>query len=275
VTVVHLRTWNLSAIWRFDTRGGPVAWLKQVPPFYEHEAAVLRVVADAAPGIVPRLLAAGDHGRMLLADVDGTDRYGAGFQECAAIAAAWQPVQVALVDRVDKLLAHGVPDRRDPGPRIRQVAAARRAEVPGLAELVARLDDRLAAAAACGLPDTLLHGDLHPGNVRSGGSRRVLLDWGDAGVGNPAYDVIRLTGDLPPADAERVVRRWATWWRQAVPGSVPEEAVDLLRPVAALCAAVTYADFLAAIEPTERPYHAADVGRSLAAAVAVAGTGRW
>ncbi|GAA0809758.1 phosphotransferase family protein [Spirilliplanes yamanashiensis] len=270
VTAVQLRTWNLSAIWRLDARGRPVAWLKQVPPFYEHEAAVLRAVADAQPGIVPRVLASGEHGRILLADVEGTDRYGADAGECAAIAADWHPVQVALADRVDKLLAHGVPDRRDPVARIRQVAATRRIDVPGLAELVDGLDRRLGKVAECGLPDTLVHGDLHPGNVRSGGQRRVLLDWGDAGVTNPAYDVIRLTEGLAPAGAEEVVHGWALRWRADAPGSVPERAVDLLRPVAQLRAAVTYADFLGAIEPSERPYHAGDVLRCLQAAVTAA-----
>lgn len=275
VTAVQLRTWNLGAIWRFDARGRTVAWLKQVPAFYEHEAAVLRAVADAEPGIVPRVLAVGEHGRILLADVEGTDRYDADASACAAIAAAWHPVQVALADPVDKLLAHGVPDRRDPIARIRQVVAARRVDVPGLAELVDGLDRRLLRAASCGLPDTLVHGDLHPGNVRSHGRHQVLLDWGDAGVTNPAYDIIRLTGGLPPADAQQVVHGWAARWRVAVPGCVPQEAVDLLRPVAALRAAVTYADFLAAIEPAERPYHAADVRSSLEAAVTAARDDGW
>src|SRR4051794_23860931 len=109
VTAVQLRTWNLSAIWRFDALGRPVAWLKQVPAFYEHEAAVLRLVADAAPGLVPRVLAVGEHGRILLAHVEGSDRYGAGLEECAKIAADWHPVQVTYAGRVDELLAHGVP----------------------------------------------------------------------------------------------------------------------------------------------------------------------
>ncbi len=273
ITAVQLRTWNLSAIWRFDARGRPVAWLKQVPGFFEHEAAVLRLVGEAAPALAPRLLAAGEHGRLLLADVEGADAYGADAAFCAAVAADWHPVQAALAGLADTLLAAGVPDRRDLTARIRQVAAARCADIPGLADLIGGLDDRLADAAACGLPDTLVHGDLHPGNVRADGARRTILDWADAGVASPAYDVIRLTGDLPPGDADEIVHAWARCWRATAPGSAPERAVELLRPVAALRAAVTYADFLGAIEPTEWPYHASDVARSLQAAVAVARTG--
>jgi hypothetical protein len=55
-----------------------------------------------------------------------------------------------------------------------------------------------------------------------------------------------------------------------VPGSEPRRAVALMRPLAALWAAETYARFLAAIEPAEHPYHAADVPERLAAAVEAA-----
>ena len=55
VAVTQLRTWNLSAIWRLDTPAGP-AWLKQVPAFFAHEAAVLRWVAErGSTGLVPPL----------------------------------------------------------------------------------------------------------------------------------------------------------------------------------------------------------------------------
>jgi len=41
-----------------------------------------------------------------------------------------------------------------------------------------------------------------------------------------------------------------------------------MAPVAALRAAVIYADFVDAIEPSERAYHAADIGIQLRAAAA-------
>jgi Ser/Thr protein kinase RdoA (MazF antagonist) len=72
-----------------------------------------------------------------------------------------------------------------------------RTEQQQLAALIAGLDERLAKVASCGLPDTLIHGDLHPGNVRSDGGPRVLIDWGDSFIGHPAFDVLRLTEKLP------------------------------------------------------------------------------
>jgi hypothetical protein len=268
---VQQRTWNLSAIWRLDAAGTPLAWLKQVPWFFAHEAAVLQLLAGSAPGLAPRLIAAGAEGRQLLAHVPGVDCYGAGAAFRAAVAADWHPVQQHLAGRVDELLAAGVPDGRDLMDRIVEVAAPYRRMVVGLRALLAALPRRLADVAACGMPDTLVHGDLHPGNVRADGAARVIIDWGDATVAHPGYDILRLTEDLPAADAVPLVAAWARRWRAAAPGSDPQRAVALLAPVAQLRSAVAYADFLARIEPAEHPYHARDVPDRLAAAVAHAG----
>ena len=266
VTAHQQRTWNLSAIWRLDSGGAPAAWLKQVPAFFAHEPTALTLVGRVAPGLVPRLLAAGPQGRMLLDHVPGEDRYGAGAQVCAAIAAAFHPVQAHFGGHLGELAA--IPDGRPSAERYARIAAPHYATIPGLEMLVDELPRRLAAVAECGLPDTLVHGDLHPGNVRTGADGGLtIMDWGDCTVANPAFDILRLTGHLD--DPAPLLDAWAYRWRQTVPGSEPLRAAELLRPVAALRAAATYAAFLDAIEPTERPYHEADVPAGLAAATIV------
>ena len=249
-----------------------MAWLKQVPRFFQHEAAVLGLVAGVAPGLVPPLLAAGDEGRMLLAHVPGEDKYGAGAGICGRIAEEWHPVQTHFAGRVDDLLATGMPDRRLTAEQFRPVAEPYFDTIDGLREVIDDLPRRLDAIAACGLPDTLVHGDLHPGNTRVDGDTIVIMDWGDATLGHPAMDILRLTGDLPAAEAEALIAAWALRWRLAVPGSDPAEAAELMRPVAHLRGAVVYADFLANIEPAESPYHASDVPGGLQAAVDAART---
>lgn len=277
-SVEQQRTWNLSAIWRLGTPGGSV-WLKQVPRFLAHEPAVLAWISATVDDVrVPSLLAAAD-GRMLLDDVPGDDLYGAGIDTRDAVAADMQLIQVSTAGRVAELLAAGVPDLRarpltawvtdvvtrygTGDPRLAALAAS-------LDALAAGLDRRLSAVAACGVPDTLVHGDLHPGNVRGDGRRRVLMDWGDSFVGHPAFDILRLTEGVDPAGADRLVAAWAARWRAAVPGCDPDTAMRLLRPVAALRAAAVYANFLANIEPSEQPYHADDVPACLTAALASA-----
>jgi hypothetical protein len=261
------RTWNLSAIWRLDAAGAPVAWLKQVPRFFWHEAAVLGLVSGVAPGLVPPLLAAGEEGRMLLAHVPGEDGYGAGAPVCAEIAAEFHPVQAHFAGRVDELLATGMPDRRLAVQPFADAAAPFLEKIDGLRAVLAGLPRRLDEIAACGLPDTLVHGDLHPGNTRVGCGSPVIMDWGDSAVGHPAYDILRLTGDLPRAQAEELIGAWTLRWRAVAPGSDPSRAVELMRPVAALHGAVIYAGFLAHIEQSEHPYHSSDVPAALVTAV--------
>ena len=268
--VAQQRTWNLSAIWRLDTDQGP-AWLKQLPPFARHEPTVL-----AFPGGTnslldgPVVLAADEEGRMLLADVPGEDRYGAGEGERAAVAAEHHAVQLRACGVVGELVAAGVPDLR--GARLAGWIRERLAghDVSAAAGLLDGLDHRLRQVGDCGLPDTLVHGDLHPGNVRGDDGRRTVIDWADSFAGHPAFDILRLTEDVDADAAARLIDAWARRWRADVPGSDPHRAVDLLRPVAPLRLAAVYAMFLAAIEPSEHPYHVHDVPAALARAAAVA-----
>ena len=267
---VQQRTWNLSAIWRLDAGGGPIAWIKQVPGFFAHEAAVLRLLSAAAPGLTPALLAAGDAGRMLLAHIPGEDRYGADAGFCAEVARDFHAVQEHFATRVPELLAAGVPDHRRPYDRFARVAAPWLDTIDGLADLLDELPARLAAVEACGMPDTLAHCDLHPGNVRESAAGRVIVDWGDSSVAHPAYDILRLTEGLAQPDAAALIDEWAGRWRRTAPGCDPGTAVELMRPVAALRAAATYQKFLDHIEDSERPYHEVDVPDRLAAAVTAA-----
>jgi Phosphotransferase enzyme family len=256
----QIRTWNLSTIWRLDTADGPV-WLKQVPAFFAHESAVLRWIG---PPLVPAVLAA-EAGRMLLADVPGADLYGADLDLRRAVAAGFHPVQVAAVK--DPPLS-GVPDER--GRSLIEPIERVVTEYGGDPKLLEDLPQRFAAIEACGLPDTLVHGDLHPGNVRGDGTRWAIIDWGDSFLGHPAYDIMHLAVGLSEPDRRRLIAEWADRWRADVPGCEPERAIELMARLAPLRLAVVYARFLANIEPAERPYHASDPSACLARAAATA-----
>jgi hypothetical protein len=265
----QMRTWNLSSIWRLDTDAGPV-WLKEVPPFFAHEGALLRWLGRPTTPVV----VATDGARLLMADIPGTDRFGAGADERAGFLAALLDIQVDAVERVAELLALGVPDVRAE-PFRQQVekmvqhdagllpAADRRV----LDDLVSGLAARFAALADCGVPDTLVHGDFHPGNVRSDGTSTKLIDWGDSIIAHPALDMIRLRDWEPGGPTPSLTGVWCEFWRRAVPGSDPERAVELIVPLAGLRDAVSYRGILSAIEPAERAYHDGDVVIGLRAAV--------
>ena len=276
VTAHQERTWNLSAIWRLDDmRGRPVAWLKQVPKFFAHEAEAIRLVSKVAPALVPYVVVAGEEGRILMRHVPGEDRYGAGAELRERVLEAVHPVQSAFVrfltdeDR-RRTIEATVPDGRLDADRYARVAAPFFSAIPGLKALIDDLPSRIADVRDCGVPDTLVHGDLHVGNVRTDDDGGLtIVDWADCFIGHPGFDLLRIVGGLD--DPDPLISRWTARWRETAPGSDPRRALRLLRPIAPLRDAVTYAAFLDAIEPSEWPYHTSDVPAALARAASMVG----
>jgi Ser/Thr protein kinase RdoA (MazF antagonist) len=213
---------------------------------------------------VPPLVAT-DGPRVLLEEVPGRDQYAAPVRLLVRMVAMLVGLQAGWVSRVGELERLGVPDWR-PGPLASaaahslsaaaeqlDAATARRVDA-----LIAGLAGRFARVAEAGVPDTLVHGDFHAGNVCGTEDRLVLLDWGDCGIGHPMLDQAAFLERLDGADTEQVQRVWAGEWRAAVPGCDPDGAAALLAPVAALRQAVIYQTFLDGIEPDERVYHEGD-----------------
>jgi len=263
----QIKTWNLSSVWRLPTREGD-AWLKAVPAFLGHEGAVIGAIG---PPFVPDLLGT-EPGRALLGDVPGADRFDAPLDLMLEMVAFLVQLQTRWADRVPELLSLGLPDWRADklGPALVHLVARCGSEV-GLQErraldrLLAGLPDRWTEIDACGLPPTLVHGDFHPGNFRGEAGSLVLMDWGDSCIGHPLLDMTAMlerAGD----GKQRVREEWMHAWAEAVPGSDPARAAELLAPVALLRNALVYRSFLDQIEASEHPYHAGDVPKWLAAA---------
>ncbi|MEP6650324.1 MAG: aminoglycoside phosphotransferase family protein [Lapillicoccus sp.] len=275
------KTWNLSVVVTAPTDEGE-AWFKATPPFLADEGGVIRRVARVDPELVPVLLAHDPGRRAILMDhIPGEDQFDLADEAVVeAMVRRWVGVQAVLVDDVEHGLAVGARDHRSAALLADAQDLLGRAEVrtaltdsdrAAVETLVAELPRRLDDIAACGLPDTLLHGDMHPGNWRRDGDRLTLLDWGDVGVGNPIFDQRAFVERLAdPGLRDRTSRLWATLWQDLVPGSDPARAAYLLGPVAQLAAAAAYQHFLDHIETTERVYHALDPADRLRAAIAAA-----
>jgi hypothetical protein len=270
---VQQRTWNLSTLWRLEAQAPCSSlWLKQVPSFM-NESRVLRWLNRVVPGAAPVLVAADDEGRSLLEHIAGEDLYGAPVATRRRIGERLHDVQRVAAEAVDELIALGVPDRR--GERAAVDAAEKLSawspDYPGLAELLQQYARHLRLLDDAGLPATLVHGDMHPGNARGSERAVTLLDWGEVVVGDPATDILRLVDDLPPNEAAPLIEDWCSWWKELAPRSKPELALAAAPYVAAMRGAATYAHFLQRIEETEWPYHQSDVPRCLATAATLLG----
>jgi phosphotransferase family enzyme len=255
------RTWNLAGLFRLPTASGPV-WLKATPHFASDEAAVITAFARHDPGLVPPVLAAGEH-RMLLGHVPGGGNVAA-------------PAEV-VADMVGRLAAAQAVTAAPPGlPRRHDTPARVRALLDdGVPELTAderaaarRLTGRWPELDACGLPDTLVHGDCHAGNWL--GDPPVVIDFADAHVGNPVLDGLRAAEFLPTAAGTAAARAWVRAWTALAPGSDPARALAVAEPLGRLVYAVRYQEFLDGIEPSERVYHAGDPASAIRAALRLA-----
>ena len=271
------RAWNLAGLCELPTSAGPV-WLKATPAFAADEAAALTAVGAIDPGLVPTVLAAGDH-RFLLADVPGRDGWHPTDASIRAAMLRWVAAQAALARHPERLPA-ALPDHRGavPADRVAALLAGPLASTaPGgltAAESRAATDllARFAALDACGLPDTVVHGDFHPGNWRClPAGPPVVLDLADAHLGNPVLDGRRLCEFLPGISRPVAARAWVAAWRAEWPDADPAGALALGEPLAHLGYAVRYQEFLDGIEATERSYHEGDPAASVREALRRAG----
>ena len=164
----QIRTWNLSSLWRLPVHHGAV-WLKHVPPFFGHEATIIDRLAGRS---VPRLIGA-DGPRLLMHEIPGEDMYDAGLPILSRGLSILVGIQRDWIARVDELLAMGLPDWRPAelvaliddvlGRTSSELSAEDRSTLGGFAAGLPRRFDRL---AECGIPDSLVHGDFGPGNLR-------------------------------------------------------------------------------------------------------------
>jgi Ser/Thr protein kinase RdoA (MazF antagonist) len=262
------RTWNLSALFRLPTGQGPV-WLKATPRFAADEASVIAAFARVDPTLVPPVIGAGPR-RVLLEHLPGEDCWDASPQIIADAVQRLAAAQAVLADQPADL-PPGLADRRTP-VIAGQIAALLDGEVGGelsAAEVAAArgLLSRFPLLDECGLPDTVVHGDFHPGNWRSDGGLPVVVDWADAHLGNPVLDGLRARDFLPAGKRPAAARAWIDAWTSRIPGCQPARALSIAEPLAHLSYAVRYQEFLDGIEPSERIYHLGDPAAAIRAAL--------
>lgn len=251
------RSWGLSSLWRLPTDGGS-AWLKVLPPFFAHEGALLAALqGEPVPGVLAQ-----DGARLLLEEVPGGDLDGGDAQACRAMVDLLVDLQARWLGRARELAALGLPDWR--APALAEALRAHAQRVEGgldaadrdrLRHFAETLPGRLADVAACGLPDGLVHGDLHPGNLRGTAGGMTLLDWADSGIGHPLLDLPPFLHRVAPTWVPSLRRHWLHRWQRAWPAADVETAERRLAPVAALRLSMLSQGFIDRSEPAEAAYH--------------------
>jgi hypothetical protein len=221
--VEQFRTWSISSVLRVRTTRGMVYFKASADmPLFVNEALVTRALSSLFPEFVPAPLAI-DASRdwLALPDFGAEVRWDAPL-DVIDIFRRFAQLQMASVQHVDRLLEAGCIDRRLDwlareqkewltGPLARQLLSAN--EFSQLQSCSAWLPTLCADLASFGIPDALLHGDVHLGNAARNERGYVFFDWTDAAVSHPFLDMIsiELEDDVSAAQAARAayLAEWA------------------------------------------------------------------
>jgi hypothetical protein len=253
------RVWSISAVLEVPTSDGTL-WFKACCDHFRAEAAILHRLSQRLPDLVPTVVAADEaEGWLLMEPLAGASDRAEGAAE--ALAPVWAAAQLASLTWLDELRTAGCPDRGvEPtlaawhrvlahDPEMALLSDDERAAVLGATDEV---EARVREFWSTGLPDTLAHGDLHPGNVAYDGQDLRLFDWTDACISHPFLDGSHLTYFVAShdadADADRQLADFAEPWREAYPEADVDRALALAPLADLVFQTVTFAAIAAATE---------------------------
>ena len=276
--VQQLNASSSFSLVRFET-DGPAVWFKAVGELNQKEFPITCALAQLFPNYLPGLLAARpDWNGWLTREAAG--KLLSEVQEdplWQRAAAALAILQIDSIDHRARILGAGA---RNLGaatlskliqPFMKSMAQLmkRQTKVPpaalGREELLLlgdRIQNALDALEALGIPETLGHLDLNPGNIIVSPSRCAFLDWAEAYVGNPFFSLQyllehlrRTIGTDSPVEA-RLIESYCEQWEWVVSPASIAEALAL----APLLAAFAYAAGSNAWQDTERLEESATAG---------------
>ena len=247
--VRQFATWCNSCILRVQSPNAR-SYFKASPAYFMSEPVVTALLAERFPRRVPEVLAIdADRGWMLLEDLGDEPADALPVEDRIGALIAIAQLHQASMPHVDALLQGGFLDRR-PAVLSDQIAAlAADQTVPLPADLgarfqlaVPRLQELCAEVASSPVPATLVHGDLHAGNIMRTDGRFVTFDWTDGCIADPFVDVLMFLSRLPD-DSElgaAFLDHYLSAWSDIVPRSALVAWTEIAEPLAAMHHAVTY-----------------------------------
>jgi hypothetical protein len=276
--VAQARTWELSCILRAPTATGDV-WFKTSAalPLFVNEGVVLTALSELFGDRVPVPLAVDpERGWVVLDDVGEEVGWSASFEVVEEVARSFARMQVEAAGQADRLLAAGCHDRR-----LDRLAAQAEAwlpqveatgDLPGIDDATWLSADELAAVRAAlpqvlaccaelagfAIPPSIVHGDLHLGNVARGPAGYRFFDWTDACVAHPFLDLATIrrgtsfAEDRDERERELQARLRAAYlpeWAAFEPPERLDRAFRLAAPLGALHQAVSYRSIVASQRP--------------------------
>ncbi len=259
----QVRSWALSNVLRVPTTTGDVYFKALVhsstvvpdrpnasPLLFAHEPRLLGQLSTSRPGQVVRPIAIDeDRVWLLLPDLGAPLARQTDLDTWINALESHARLQRSFTDSPDELFAMTCVDRRlgtlpndldrlfSPNPVTAQLTTEERDQLPTLATDLRTSIDEL---ASIGIPETLLHGDLHAGNIAVRDGVPIAFDWTDAAVSHPFLDLVTFVGDRSElARSPRVTDAYLAVWQDFAPLPALRRALDLADRLGALHQALT------------------------------------
>jgi hypothetical protein len=243
------KVWSMSAVLEIPTEAASV-WFKAACAHFHAEPALTRIVSELVPGHAPDVVATDDgRGWVLTEEIPGADEDNVPEDVGPPAARILATLQLRSIDHLPELTAAGVPirDLASTGERFDRIledslelAHLSPDEITTARAHRDRVHEVLDELDSLGVPTTLVHGDLHPGNIARSGNALVLYDWSDASISHPFLDAVLLGGRLTDEEREKTTASYAEVWRAAYPDLDIARALELAVPANMIYQMVTF-----------------------------------
>jgi hypothetical protein len=198
-----IKSWSISCVLKIMTESGNLYF--KVPrdlPLFVNEGVILVHLAKLYPDRIPQPVAVQPEKRwMLLDDFGDISEDDLPLDDDTRLMRDFALLQIDTSQKLDALLAIGCKDRRlnvllsqiqpllNDELVLGKLTSEERAE---LQQTAARLQELIRELFFLDIPCTILHGDLHGGNVIPHGDSFLYFDWTDAAISHPFFDMIHI-----------------------------------------------------------------------------------
>jgi len=269
-----VRSWSLSYVMRMEASTSDSAekvysaetqWFYFKTsldlPLFVNEAVVTKELAALFPGHIPCPTAVeAENNWMVLEDFGTMIGHEAPLEDRLQILEQYGAMQVKSAELTEQLIALGCIDRRlvwmarQIEPLITHPETAKALtveEAVQLRRLVQPLRRMCRKLADFAIPDALIHGDLHGGNVagKSGQTEPLLFfDWTDSAVSHPFFDMLLIYIEKETAEREQMRDVYLAHWLDYEPMERLLESWRLAEVLASVYHAVSYLYIVEGVE---------------------------
>lgn len=266
-SIEYVRSWSISCVLKVKTTAGTIYFktASRLPLFCD-EPVVTKELAKLFPQQIPTVISI-DRQRhwLLLEDFGESVGNDVSVEVKQNIYRSFAQIQIGSVAHRDRLLAAGCLDRRlnilqsqvDPlvedNPALAELLIT---EIEQLHNLAPKLKNLCEQLADYKIPETLVHGDLHLGNVAVHKDRYLFFDWTESCISHPFFDLYELFSNTNRAKQlcrDQYLNQWTQYESSPYGTSTGFErllnAWKIAKPLCALHHAVSYQHITHNLEP--------------------------